>query len=85
MYHMSISVQEAYLLQDILDRHLDDYVEELTKEKFANPNTDQTKAYTYYRTRRDAAISLKEKAAETIRRSHENMSYENPKSGTCYP
>ena len=45
MYHMSITVQEAYLLADILDRHLDDYVEELTREKFSNPNTDQTKAY----------------------------------------
>ena len=44
MYHMSITVQEAYLLADILDRHLDDYVEELTREKFSNPNTDQTKA-----------------------------------------
>ena len=43
MYHMSITVQEAYLLADILDRHLDDYVEELTREKFSNPNTDQTK------------------------------------------
>ena len=85
MYHMSITVQEAYLLADILDRHLDDYVEELTKEKFSNPNTDQTKAYTYYRTRRDAAVSLRQKANETIQRSQQNMTYQNPKSGQFHP
>ena len=49
MYHMSITVQEAYLLADILDRHLDDYVEELTREKFSNPNTDQTKPFSVLR------------------------------------
>ena len=94
MYHMSITVQEAYLLADILDRHLDDYVEELTREKFSNPNTDQTKSYTYYRylgldndrlTRRDAAVSLRQKANETIQRSQESMTYQNPKSGQFHP
>ena len=44
LMHMSITQQEAFFLQEILDRHLDDFVEEMTKEKFKSPEADQTKA-----------------------------------------
>ena len=43
LMHMSITQQEAFFLQEILDRHLDDFVEEMTKEKFKSPEADQTK------------------------------------------
>ena len=69
MYHMAISQQEAFFLEEILSKHLDDYVEELTRDKFSNPDSDQTKVYHFYRTHRDAGISLLDKAKETIRRS----------------
>jgi len=69
MYHMAISQQEAFFLEEILSKHLDDYVEELTRDKFSNPDSDQTKVYHFYRTHREAGVSLLSKAKETIRRS----------------
>ena len=56
LMHMSITQQEAFFLQEILDRHLDDFVEEMTKEKFKNPEADQTKAWGYYQRNRQAGL-----------------------------
>ena len=58
-FHMSITVQEAYFLEEILERYLDDYVEDITKEKFKNPDADQTKAWGYYQRTRQAGLDLK--------------------------
>lgn len=68
-YHMSLTFAEAVFLEEILQRHLDDYVEELTKEKFKDPKTDQTKAYQFYSLHRRAATSLLQKSKEVIARS----------------
>jgi len=68
-YHMSLTFAEAVFLEEILQRHLDDYVEELTKEKFQDPKTDQTKAYQFYNLHRRAAVSLLQKSKEVIDRS----------------
>ena len=59
---MSITQQEAFFLQEILDRHLDDFVEEMTKEKFKNPEADQTKAWGYYQRNRQAGLDLRSKS-----------------------
>lgn len=69
-FHMSISLQEAYFLEEILEKYLDDYVENLTKEKFKDVNTDQTKAWGYYQRHRQSGLSLKEKAKELIHRAN---------------
>ena len=68
--HMSITQQEAFFLQEILDRHLDDFVEEMTKEKFKNPEADQTKAWGYYQRNRQAGLDLRSKAKEVIARAN---------------
>ena len=70
LMHMSITQQEAFFLQEILDRHLDDFVEEMTKEKFKSPEADQTKAWGYYQRNRQAALDLKAKAKEVITRAN---------------
>lgn len=67
---MSITQQEAFFLQEILDRHLDDFVEEMTKEKFKNPEADQTKAWGYYQRNRQAGLDLRSKAKEVISRAN---------------
>lgn len=69
-FHMSITVQEAYFLEEILERYLDDYVEDITKEKFKNPDTDQTKAWGYYQRTRQAGLDLKSKAKDLIHRAN---------------
>lgn len=69
-FHMAINLQEAYFLEEILERHLDDYVENLTKEKFKDSNSDQTKAWGYYELHRKAGLSLKQKAKELIHRAN---------------
>ena len=70
LMHMSITQQEAFFLQEILDRHLDDFVEEMTKEKFKNPEADQTKAWGYYQRNRQAGLDLRSKAKEVIARAN---------------
>lgn len=70
LMHMSITQQEAFFLQEILDRHLDDFVEEMTKEKFKNPEADQTKAWGYYQRNRQAGLDLRSKAKEVISRAN---------------
>ena len=70
LMHMSITSQEAFFLQEILDRHLDDFVEEMTKEKFKNPEADQTKAWGYYQRNRQAGLDLRSKAKEVIARAN---------------
>ncbi len=67
---MSITVQEAYFLEEILDKYLDDYVEELTRNKFTDPATDQTKAWGYYQRNRQAGLDLKQKAKDVIARAN---------------
>lgn len=74
-FHMSITLNEAYFLEEILERYLDDYIENLTKEKFKDPNTDQTKAWGYYQRHRQSGLDLKKKAREMINRA-------NSQSGT---
>ena len=58
-FHMSISLHEAYFLEEMLEKHLDDYVESLTREKFKDPTTDQTKAWGYYQRQRQSGLDLK--------------------------
>jgi len=69
-FHMSITLNEAYFLEEILERYLDDYIETLTKEKFKDPNTDQTKAWGYYQRQRQSGLDLKSKAKELIHRAN---------------
>lgn len=68
-FHMSITLNEAYFLEEILERYLDDYIENLTKEKFKDPNTDQTKAWGYYQRQRQSGLTLKSKAKDLIHRA----------------
>jgi len=70
LMHMSITLQEAFFLEQILDKHLDDFVEEITKEKFKSREADQTKAWGYYQRNRQAALKLKEKAKQVIARAN---------------
>jgi hypothetical protein len=69
-FHMSISLNEAYFLEEMLERYLDDYVENLTKEKFKDPSTDQTKAWGYYQRQRQSGLDLKTKAKDLIARAN---------------
>lgn len=69
-FHMSISLNEAYFLEEMLERYLDDYVENLTKEKFKDPATDQTKAWGYYQRQRQSGLDLKAKAKDLISRAN---------------
>ena len=66
LMHMSITLQEAFFLQEILDKHLDDFVEEMTKEKFKSPEADQTKAWGYYQRNRQAALDLSQKQKKLL-------------------
>ena len=61
---MSVTKQEAVFLKNILAKHLDDYVEELTKED--KINTDMVKNMME---NRDAGKSLMDKASEVNRRA----------------
>ena len=69
-FHMSISLHEAYFLEEMLEKHLDDYVESLTREKFKDPTTDQTKAWGYYQRQRQSGLDLKNKAKDLIARAN---------------
>ena len=61
---MSVTKQEAVLIKGILAKHLDDYVEELTKED--KNNTDMVK---HMMQNRDTGKSLMDKASEVNRRA----------------
>ena len=63
-FHMSVTKQEAVLIKGILAKHLDDYVEELTKED--KNNTDMVKNM---KENRDTGKSLMDKASEVNRRA----------------
>mgnify|MGYP001170237386 CR=1 FL=1 len=63
-FHMSVTKQEAVLIKGILAKHLDDYVEELTKED--KNNTDMVKNM---KENRDTGKSLMDKASEVHRRA----------------
>ena len=69
--HMSITQQEAFFLQEILDRHLDDFVEEMTKEKFKSLEGIKQKfsGVTIKETVKQA-LDLKAKAKEVIARAN---------------